>query len=128
MQLFWFSLGFTQTFSLVSVFGFSPPLNADSALNAENSLFLIFKQLNQFGVEEFLLTLDLKLCIVLTSPSNYLKLARRIAKISVKVAIVLVLQWNPKWGKFCLALDAVTKALVINLRKRTFVMEVASES
>lgn len=77
---------------MVSIVGFSPPLNAGSALNAEDSLLLIFKQPNQFGLEEFLLTLDLKLCIVLTSPSNCLKLTKRIAKISVKMAIVLVLQ------------------------------------
>lgn len=41
MQLFWFSLGFTQAFSLVSITGSSPPFNADPALKAEDSLVLI---------------------------------------------------------------------------------------
>lgn len=40
MQLFWFLLGFTQAFSLVSITGFSPPFNTDSALKAKDSLFL----------------------------------------------------------------------------------------
>lgn len=111
MQLFWFSLGFTQTLSLVSIIGFSPPFSADSALNAEESLLLIFKQPDNFGVEQCLQTPDLKVCIVPTPPSNCLKLAKRIAKICVRLAMVLVLQWNPQWGKFCLALGFVTKAV-----------------
>lgn len=40
MQLFWFLLGFTQAFSLVSIIGSSTPFNADPTLKAEDSLFL----------------------------------------------------------------------------------------
>lgn len=80
MLLFWFSQGFTQTFALLSTIGFKPPLNADSSLNRMVSSFFDFQTVKSICIREFLLTLDLKLSIVFTSPQDCQKNCKKFSE------------------------------------------------